>query len=81
MEIGCNASHLCKLELEFEALVTGPACYDIGVLVIAMVGKGSYGLVMGGRKKEIREEVLVSFFYAFEEAFAFGMLFQKLSGI
>ena len=43
--------------------------------MMAMVGNGSYGLVMGGRKKEIREEVLVSVFNAFVETFMFGMLF------
>ena len=48
--------------------------------MMAMVGNGSYGLVMGGRKKEIREEVLVSVFSAFVETFMFGMLFQKLLG-
>ena len=35
--------------------------------MMAIVGNSNYGLVMGGRKKEIREEVLVSVFYTFEE--------------
>jgi len=47
IEIGYRASHLCKLGLEFEALVTGPACYDNGDLVMALMGNGSYGSVMG----------------------------------
>ena len=48
--------------------------------MMTMVGNNSYGLVMGGRKKEIREEVLVSVFCAFKETFVFGMFFHKLSG-
>ena len=47
IEIGYRASHLCKLGLEFEALVTGPACYDNEDLVMALMGNGSYGSVMG----------------------------------
>ena len=35
IEIGYRASHMCKLGIEFEALVIGPACYDNGYLVIA----------------------------------------------
>ena len=47
IEIGYRASHLCKLGLEFEALVTGPACYDNEDLVMALMGNGSYGFIMG----------------------------------
>ena len=46
-EIGYRASHLCKLRLEFEALVTGPTFYDDGDLVMALMGNGNYGSVMG----------------------------------
>ena len=45
--IGYRASHLCKLGLEFEALVTGPTFYDNGDLVMALMGNGNYGFVMG----------------------------------
>ena len=37
IEIGYRASHLCKLGLEFEALVT-TACFDNGDLVMALMG-------------------------------------------
>ena len=46
IEIGYRASHLCKLGLEFEALVTA-ACYDNGDVVVALMGNDSYGSVMG----------------------------------
>ena len=62
--IGYRASHLCKLGLEFEAMVTGPACYDIGDLVMDLMGNGSYGSVMGVwyREEELREvERMVGF--------------------
>ena len=50
--------------------------------MMAMMGNGigSYGSVIGGREKEIREEVLGSVFCAFEIGFFFFFLLQKLLG-
>ena len=50
--------------------------------MMAMMGNGigSYGSVIGGREKEISEEVLGSVFCAFGIGFFF-FFFQKLSGI
>ena len=53
IEIGYRASHLCKLGLEFGALVTA-ASYDNGDLVMALMGNDKYGS-QGYREKKSLE--------------------------
>ena len=52
LEIGYRASHLCKLGLEFGALVTA-ACYDNGDLVMALMGNDIYGSPRYREKKSL----------------------------
>ena len=55
----------------------------IGDLMMAMMGNGigSYGSVIGGREKEIREEVLGSVFCAFEIGFFFFFYSRNYWGL